>query len=73
MGETNVARRMRVKSADWSLRLKVKMLASRRCSISLMRGCVHVPVGVGGDGAAGRADRGVEGARAVCVDICLKW
>jgi hypothetical protein len=45
---------MSVKIADWSLRLKVKTLASRRCSISFMRGCVHVPVG--GEGAFGRAD-----------------
>ena len=47
----------------------VKVLASRRRSISRMRGCVQVPVG--GVGAAGGALCGVAGVSAVVVAICL--
>ena len=59
--------KMRLKTAVWKAREVVKMLASRRRSISRMRGCVHVPVG--GDGAAGSALCGVDGVSAVVVAI----
>jgi len=69
-GAKKVLSKMRLKTAVWKAREVVKMLASRRRSISRMRGCVHVPVG--GDGAAGSALCGVDGVSAVVVAI-FNW